>query len=183
MSLYIKYAEAHADQWRIWPVGPKGKACELEFEIKLGGVPVIGYIDQIREYSDGRIVPVDIKTGSKDPGSSLQLGVYAKAIEKYMGVLPQGGAFFFPRLKRNGTLKGDIWHDLTVWTDDLLEREFKAFDAAERAGLYLANPSDFCRVCAQQDNCKVMGIVGVKEQYLNINARPPKPEPSGSDSS
>lgn len=171
IDLYINYAEAYSDEWRIWNVGPKGKACELEFTVEFGGVQVLGYIDQIREYRDGRIVPVDLKTGSKEPGSSVQLGVYARAVESIMGILPQSGAFFFPRKKRDGTLKGDIWHDLSVWTPELLAEEFASFDYAERSQIYNANPSDFCRVCSQQDNCKIKGIPGVKEQYLGITKR------------
>lgn len=171
-KIYIDYAEAHSDEWRVWPVGPKGMACELEFTIDIGGVKVLGYIDQIREYRDGRIAPIDIKTGTKDPGSAMQLGVYAKAIEENMGVRPESGAFFFPRIQRNGTLKGEVWHDLTLWTDDLLATEFSNFDKAERAGIYIASPSDFCRVCSQQDNCRVKGIPGVKERYAEITERP-----------
>lgn len=171
VDMYITYARTYADEWRIWPVGPKGKACELEFELELGGVRVLGYIDSVREYRDGSITVCDYKTGSKEPGSSIQLGVYALAVEKYMGVRPQRGSFFFPRKKRDGSLKGDIWHDLSVWTPELLAEEFSTFDKAERAGFYNASPSDFCRVCSQQDNCKIKGIPGVKEKYAGITTR------------
>src|SRR5699024_1647029 len=136
VKTYITYAEASSDEWRIWPVGDRGYAVELGFEMDFGGVNVLGYIDQIREYRDGRIVPVDLKSGTKEPVSSMQLAVYAHAINQNMGVLPQSGVFFMPKLRQNGSLVGDVYRDLTAWTKQLLDKMYRGFDKAERAGIY-----------------------------------------------
>lgn len=170
VKIYIEYAEAHADQWRIWPVGDRGYAVELQFEVDFGGVNVLGYIDQVREYADGSIIPVDLKSGTKEPASALQLATYAHVINEFMGVLPTSGTFWMPKLRRDGTLVGDVWKDLTAWTKPLLDKMYRGFDAAERAGIYLPQPGDMCRVCTVQDACTVMGIPGIREQYADTSS-------------
>lgn len=173
VAMYVSYAEAHADLWRILPAGPRGYACELEFNIEFAGVKVLGFIDQLREYRDGRVVPIDLKSGSREPASSFQLGVYAHAIEQNLGTRPVSGAFFMPRLRRDGSLKGDIWHGLEVWSTEMLDRMFSDFDKAERAGIYLPNPGDSCRTCSVADYCSVKGIPELSAQYAEVRRRQP----------
>lgn len=166
VATYINYAEAHADVWRIWPVGEKGKAIELKFEVDFGGVNVLGYIDQIREFADGSIVPVDLKSGTKEPVSSMQLATYAHAVNDNMGILPMTGIYFMPKTRRDGSLVGDVRRDLSAWTKPLLDKMYSGFDKAERSGVYLPSPGDACRVCTVQDACSVMGVPGIREQYM-----------------
>lgn len=172
VAIYINYAEAHADEWRIYPIGPRGFAVELEFNIAFGGVMVKGFIDQVREYRDGRIIPVDLKSGTKEPASGFQLAVYAQAINEYIGVLPESGAFFMPKLKRDQTLVGDVWKDLKPFSRDVLDGMFRQFDIAERAGVYIPNPGDGCRTCAVFDACRVNGIPEQVAQFATITTRP-----------
>src|SRR5699024_4346288 len=49
VGIYINYAEAHDDEWRIAQLGPRGVAVELEFNIRFGPDMVKGFIDQVRE--------------------------------------------------------------------------------------------------------------------------------------
>lgn len=171
VGIYISYAEAHADEWRIYPIGPRGKAVELELNLVFGGVTVKGFIDQVREYRDGRLVPVDLKSGSKEPASGFQLAVYAQAINEYLGVLPTSGAFFMPKLKRDQSLVGDVWKDLSAWNRDLLDGMFRDFDNAERAGIYLPNPGDGCRTCGVAEYCRVNGNPSKVAEFATITTR------------
>lgn len=171
VGIYMNYAEAHSDEWRIYPVGPRGYAVELEFNIDFGGVKVLGYIDQVREYRDGRLVPVDLKSGSREPASGFQLAVYAQAINEYLGVLPLSGAFFMPKTKRDGSLVGDVWKDLSLWNRTLLNEMFSSFDKAERAKVYLPNPGDGCRTCAVSDYCRANGNPEMVAEFATITTR------------
>jgi hypothetical protein len=152
---YIAYALEHAAEWRVI-------ASEVGFEIEIGGVLTTGYIDQVRQHADGSIEVADPKGGSTIPGSAVQLAVYAKAVEQYMGVKPSKACFL--KLARPATARGkakptlELHHDLEPWTDELLERMFRDFDKAERLGLYLPNPSDDChRTCTVAEYCTVPG--------------------------
>lgn len=171
IGIYISYAEAHADEWRIYPIGPRGVAVELEFNIEFGGVMVKGFIDQVREYRDGRLMPVDLKSGTKEPVSGFQLAVYAQAINEYVGVLPTSGAFFMPKLRQNGSLVGDVYRDLSPWDRPTLDRMFSDFDKAERAGIYIPSPGDMCRVCGVADSCSIMGTPEQRVLFKDIRVR------------
>lgn len=171
VAIYITYANAHADTWRIARFGPKGIAAELEFNIQFGSVMVKGFIDQVRETSDGRLIPVDLKSGSKEPSSGFQLAVYAHAINEYMGVLPEQGAFFMPKLRRDQSLVGDVWKDLRPFSRELLDGMFEDFDKAERAGVYIPNPSDSCRTCSVSDYCRVNGNPSMVAEFATIKVR------------
>lgn len=171
VGIYIQYAEAHADEWRIYPIGPRGKAVELELNMSFGGVTVKGFIDQVREYRDGRLMPVDLKSGTKEPVSGFQLAVYAQAINEYVGVLPTSGAFFMPKLKQNGSLVGDVYRDLSPWDRPTIDRMFSDFDKAERAGIYIPSPGDMCRVCGVAESCSIMGTPEQRVLFKDIRVR------------
>lgn len=152
---YIAYALENAAAWRV-------VASEVEFNIELGPVDVIGYIDQIRQHLDGQIEVADLKGGSTIPGSAFQLGVYALAAEEYMGVKPTKASFIkLARMKSGNTKERpttELSHDLEPWTRELITQMFTDFDKAERQGLYLPNPQDGCeRTCGVAQFCTVPG--------------------------
>lgn len=152
---YLRYAEEHATEWRI-------VATEVEFTIDLGGVEVFGYIDAIRQYADGSLAVVDLKSGSSVPGSAMQLGVYSHAVAEYMGVLPTRGIFVKLARPASGSAKAkpttELEHDLTPWTRDLLGRMFHDMDRSEAKSIFIPNPQDGCqRFCAAAQYCTVPG--------------------------
>lgn len=172
---YMGFAEAHKDEWRILPMGD-GVATEVRFEIELGGVKVVGFIDQIRQWRDGSLEPADLKTGSSTPGSTMQLGVYALAIEANMGVRPQTGVFV--KAGRPATARGaekptkDLKHSLEEWTPELLGDLFKDMDRMDKLGLFLPNPQDGCeRTCTVAEHCRIKGYGPGGAEFATIRTR------------
>jgi len=152
---YIDYALENAANWRVI-------ASEVGFEIEIGGVLTTGFIDQVRQHADGAIEVADPKGGSTIPGSAVQLAVYSKAVEEFMGVKPSKACFI--KLARPATARGkakptlELHHDLTPWTDELLTQMFRDFNKAERQGIYLADPRDRCEMtCTVADFCTIPG--------------------------
>src|SRR5699024_8676110 len=73
---YYRWREAHPEE-EIW-VAPDGQlAVELEFDVDLDGVRVVGYIDAV-VLVDGEPRVRDVKTGN-NPGDDFQLGTYKAA--------------------------------------------------------------------------------------------------------
>lgn len=172
---YIKFAEATKDEWRLLPMGD-GVATEVEFKIELGGVTVVGFIDQLRQYRDGSIAPADLKTGSSTPGSTMQLGVYAEAVLANTGVRPQVGMFV--KAGRPATARGaekptrDVPHSLEEWTPELLGTLFKDMDRMDKLGLFLPNPQDGCeRTCTVAEHCRIKGYGPGRAEFATIRQR------------
>jgi hypothetical protein len=171
VSDYIRYAEENAASWRII-------ASEVKFEIDIGGVETIGFIDQIAQRADGSIQVRDLKGGSTIPGSAFQLAVYGLAVEEYMGVKPSAAAFV--KLARPATARGkakptiELGHDLSLWPREQLERMFRDFDKAESRGIYLADPRDRCEMtCTVSDYCTIPGKGWPEKaaQFAHIRSR------------
>ena len=172
---YVDFAEAHKDDWRILPLGNGLLATEVKFTIELGGVSVNGYIDQIREWRDGSLEVADLKTGSREPASSMQLGVYAQVALQNTGKLPATGVFV--KAGRPATAKvdakptKDIRRTLDEWTPEFLGSMFKDMDRMDKLGLFLPNPQDGCeRTCTVAEYCRVKGW-GDRATFAEIRTR------------
>lgn len=127
-------------------------ASEVKFSLELGDIRVIGVIDQVIEWPDGRVTPRDLKAGTKKPAWALQLAVYGLEIERRTGVMPATGEFF---MLRDGNM---LSHDIPgTLTREALGDWFKRLDAGIRGGIYLPNPGDGCRVCGVSDWCRAIG--------------------------
>jgi len=136
----------------VWEVMPDYLAVELPFELQLGEVLVKGFIDQVLEDAEGRLLVRDLKTGTKLPSTPLQLGVYALAVEDAYGVRPTHGDFYM--FKNGGPTTA---YDLAEFTRERVTRWFYDMDRAESAGVYLASPGDSCRVCSVYQWCDAVG--------------------------
>lgn len=86
----IDYLEDSGDS--IWITPDNKPAVELRFDVELGGVPVVGYIDQIIVDKNNNIKVRDLKTGAK-PGDVFQLTVYAEAMRQAYGVEIESGDY------------------------------------------------------------------------------------------
>lgn len=122
---------------------------ELDFEIELGGVPVKGFIDRIM--GDG--VVVDLKTGSRAPSDGgMQLGVYGLAVEQVLGIRPTHGYYWMGRAGGTG-----LPYDLSAWSKDRLDYEFRNARQKQELGIFEANPSPMCSACGVRDFCHAVG--------------------------
>jgi hypothetical protein len=150
VAAYIGYRRD--DPFKIW-AAPDGRlAVELKFRIELGGIEVLGYIDQVLEAPDGSLRVRDLKTGTKLPESAFQLGVYAEAVEQAFGVRPAYGDFFM--CKNNAPTDA---FDLSGYTTERLGRWFARLDRAINAGAFIPNPGDACRTCGVARFCDAVG--------------------------
>ena len=69
---------------------------EFDFLVDLDGVLVSGQIDLWFEHS-GETVLVDYKTGAEDPAHEVQVRLYALALERYLGRLPDTAVLAYLR--------------------------------------------------------------------------------------
>ncbi|GAA2917059.1 hypothetical protein GCM10020221_11430 [Streptomyces thioluteus] len=155
---YIAYTKDAGAAETIWITPDSRPAIELEFAVKVGDVPVRGFIDQVLVTPYGLSIR-DIKTGTKKQSSALQLALYRRALwEMYQVNATWGDYFQCARLGRSpkaGSPGEPI--DLTLIDQHWLEQQYAAMDAAERHGIYLANPGDHCAACGVAQFCKAKG--------------------------
>lgn len=123
------------------------------FEVKLGGIVIVGRIDRMDKVSDGRIVITDYKTGKpqsqEDADESLQLSIYALAAKEKWGY--QAEHLSFHNLQENTlvqTQRSPV---------ELAEAKLKVEEVAGKIAAqdFEAKPGFHCRFCAYHTLCPV----------------------------
>lgn len=172
---YVRLARAEEEHWAV-------VANELYFEIEIYGVWVRGYIDQIvMNLKTGKVYPRDLKTGQNMPPTPIQLAIYALALQRVTAEheakadaepLPwssedvlttyaewlKGGRPQSASGKTKAKPTEIIAIDLTDWGEERIAAWLLEMDRAEKADIYLPNPSDSCfRMCSVAQFCSVMG--------------------------
>lgn len=145
---------AYAD-WRrmaknfpLWRTEAGVLAVELPVDPTFtGDVKIKGYIDRVFSIQDDLVV-VDLKSGSREPASFLQLAVYAIAMEKQYGVRPRYGAYYMTRKAELGNLV-----DLTPYTEAMVSRWFRDFRRSVEAGVFIPHVTSMCSSCGVRDAC------------------------------
>jgi hypothetical protein len=150
---YIFWAGAQKEMWRILTLPGGSPAIEIPFSIELSGVQIVGFIDQIIELRDGRIVVRDIKTGNKLPSSDRQLGIYKIAIQKELNIGVRFGDFYMCKNVDTTPQK-----DLTRYSESVVGGWFKALDDAIISEQFVPNPGDSCRICSVKNYCSIFGF-------------------------
>ena len=161
---YVAWAKAEAEFWRVAEV-------EVEFSIYLGGIEVIGFIDQITEWRNGLISPSDLKTGAKLPASPTQLIVYDHALTQ-MGY-NTGATGDWVHLGKPGvgkTKARSVSREIVELDQNPLHKRenldqlFFDLDRGITQEVYLPNPTDACfRTCGVSQFCRAMGHPGAAE--------------------
>ncbi|SDH17682.1 PD-(D/E)XK nuclease superfamily protein [Sinosporangium album] len=148
---YLSYVQT--DPLKPWVLPDTGEpASEVEFFADFDGIPVYGFIDLIlMDPRTGALHIRDIKTGSKRPAGAIQLGIYRHAVRLTLGIDPLWGDYW---MGKDGAPLPPV--DLTRYNYAWVARELRQMDESERAGRYLANPGDHCRVCDVAHHCLVM---------------------------
>jgi len=133
--------------------------CELDFEVPVGRVVLRGRVDRLERDAQGRLVVVDLKTGSTLPKADdlpehPQLGAYQVAVERGgfgdEGVV-SGGAELLYIKKRS---KADRQPALAesgdpAWAERLVRRVADGMAAAT----FAATENSFCRMCPVATSC------------------------------
>ena len=156
---YVQNALLMQDVWEVIDVEPR-------FDIVLGGVWLVGYIDQVvRNKVTKEIYPVDLKTGSKTPPAPVQLAIYREALKiMYPHEVVADHAFWVhlgrPPSKTGKTkAKPTKWveEDLTEWPPERVAVWLQDMDRSESEGIYLPSPTDGCdKVCGVAQYCRAM---------------------------
>lgn len=112
-----------------------------------GGVLAKIYLDRLFVMPTGQLVVVDIKTGTKVPDPQ-QLGWYAAAVERTLGVRPSLGTYY---MARKGTI--EVPFDLDNFTGKYWDHIMGKFVVAKEHEIFLPNPSPLCRSCSVNTSC------------------------------
>lgn len=138
---------------------------EVAYEIDIGGVPVRGRIDQVRDL-DGLHV-VDTKSTGMAPDESFlavwtQGWIYAKAVERILRERPKTVTWvqlrdYIPyKAKPKDGPRGRAYYTMDVTDGAMIsiEREIKLFHAAVQAGRFERRPSSIgCSYCRVSGRC------------------------------
>lgn len=129
---------------------------EVPFDIDLGGIRVVGFIDRVEEGGE----PVDIKSGDKKNNKDLQLGVYKVALEKQFGLNPTVGQFFMTKVDGRSVFGYTEFVDLTRYTEEYVTDLFLAAERGIQNEVFLPSPGDFCGICDVSEFCREKGLPG-----------------------
>jgi len=132
---------------------PDGElAIETELNQTVGGVPVKAFLDRLMVTPTGELIIVDIKSGSKEPVTLTQLGIYAILVEKTFGVRPVGGSYF---MARTGELTPP--QNLDRYTEARLGSWAKGFELAIENNIFIPSPGFMCGTCSVSKACYAVG--------------------------
>lgn len=126
-------------------------AIEINVSGEFGEVPVKAYLDVLFDLG-GELMLVDIKTGSRVPESTEQLGLYATLVEQRTGIRPALGSFYMARGAEFVPPSS-----LDQWSTKHFEREFSKADRIITEGLFLAKVGTHCRGCGVARFCAAYG--------------------------
>lgn len=158
---YVRENDPSTRPWHTLVLPTGQPVIEFEFLLDLPGVsvPIRGFIDHARAYPAAGggidIMVVDYKTGARRPPHTVQLPTYARALDHLLqpfGMRVGWGGYWMARKAELETIDLDREH-----RPGELEYQYAIMDRAERAGLYLAQPSPFCGGCGVRAQCPVKG--------------------------
>lgn len=127
-------------------------AVEVPVVFEFDEVLVKGYIDRVMVDPNGQVVVVDLKTGSREPASSLQLAVYALGLQRTSGITATLGGYWMAR-------QGDIpnLNSLSHLTGDLVGGWFNDVRRGIEAEIFVPKVSPLCNSCSVSAYCAAVG--------------------------
>ena len=142
-------AARKAEGWTLWGI-------EVPFQITLGDTPVRGFIDRVWVTPTGELEVHDLKTGSRQPPSAVQLGVYRQGLRKEHGIDPIIGRYHMTRQGMKPSYEA-AQRDLTIYTEDMLGSWYDRARAIIEAGLFIPHIGPFCTSCTVAPYCSAVG--------------------------
>lgn len=115
-------------------------------------VQVKGYIDRVLRDRYGNPVVLDLKSGSRTPDSTLQLGVYALGLEQRVGVRPNLGTYYMTR-----TAYDSGWASLMHYTPRVVGDWFASVKRGIENEVFVPHVTSFCNSCAVSKYCAAVG--------------------------
>lgn len=150
---YVKWRDAKFEDGWQWLDLPDGNpAIECAVHISYENVLIKGYIDRVMVNDSGEVIVVDLKTGSRQPDSTLQLGVYARALAATLGVTAGLGAYYMSR-------KGELTEpkSLLHYSDAVLDQWFTKAKTAIENEVFIPKVGPFCNSCSVSPYCVAVG--------------------------
>lgn len=144
-------------EWKIAEIGG-APAVEIEFEIDLGGVPVVGFVDRVLEWPDGTLTVRDDKTGNREK-RTYQLGVYTLAINELFDLDIRQAQYWYAKDRGSSD-----WVWTKRYTRSYLTDIFRTLDSSIDQRLFIPNPGDRCDLCTVRDYCREMGTEEVPSE-------------------
>lgn len=138
--------------WQFFELPDGSPAVEVAFEVEFANTLVKGYIDRVMVNDNGELMVVDLKSGSREPESALQLGVYALGMKRKFGVTPPLGAYFMTRkaeLTEPKSLVNYSENNLGIWFDKarfIIENE-----------AFIPHVTSWCNTCSVAPYCVAVG--------------------------
>lgn len=152
MRLYAKWKQDVFEEGWQWLALPDGKpAIEVPVQFEAEDVLVKGYIDRVMVDPNGQVVVMDLKTGSREPASSLQLGVYALGLQRNLDIAATLGGYYMAR-------KGEIptLHSLTHLTNEI-PGWFSSTKKAIEHEIFIPKVGPLCGSCSVAPYCTAVG--------------------------
>lgn len=136
-----------SEPWKPWELPDGSPAVEVSFNLDLGFGPVRGYIDLIKQWDNGDLTILDVKSGNREE-TALQLAVYAHAANETFGLDIYEGSWYYAK---DDTYSDRI--DLSKLTIEYLAGEFEAQERGIQNRVFNANPGKHCALCPARDEC------------------------------
>lgn len=156
---FTSWYESNPDA-SVWHTPDGEPAIELPLDVTFGSVRVRMIVDLVLQIGTALVV-TDHKSGARSPDGVSQLSIYASGIELQYGIRPKYGTFFMLRGVGKEepkthfltpTVLDGYEHSVDWWT-----KQFAMFDAAVKAGTFIAHPGEQCKRCGVAYACPAVG--------------------------
>ena len=154
IQAYIKWRAEHPE-FTFWDADSYGADPELAIELPVSfdvdGIPVVGAIDRVLVIN-GMLHIADLKSGSREPEGTLQLAMYATALEAMYGIRPEWGSFY---MSRKGELSSPKY--LGNWGTEQVHEAVRQYRRGVAAEVFIPHESNLCNGCRVAQWCTVRG--------------------------
>ena len=155
--------------WRL--NNPSWEVAELDgqpaIEVEIGGtftgagLPLRGYIDRVfYNPSTQEHMVVDLKSGTRVPADTLQLGTYSLYLELKYGIRPRWGCFWMARTGAT-SVPADLHQD---WPHKRLEHEIRTAEKVIRSSALTCDAGGFAPSSSAAQYC--YACTGIKDDTL-----------------
>lgn len=148
---YVDWRESSG--WPLWKTWlDDTPAVELPLDFEIHGWKFRGAIDRVFVDEDQELVVTDLKSGSRMPESSFQLGTYAVGLEVQYGERPQYGKYFNVRQNKFSPL-----YNLDKYTLDSVGQLGVQFKNGIKNKVFLPHQTALCNYCPVNQGCATFG--------------------------